>query len=224
MRRLLHACFVIVFATSLSFAQLTFSTVDTNPIQTGFAVVTPISGTGAGLNVSETFGEMVGGNLFQSSVLPSPLVTLTNVLVTTNVQTGVNTGVALVNPTNSTGTVTLTLLDQQGAQLAIRTIAIAPGQQVSRFVSEIFGGVPEVQSPMIGQLFISSTVPIGVLGLTFNGPSFTSLPVASQLTAASGSTFVNTTVSQPITTVNTVGTFNNTNVVPSTTIVTPPPT
>src|SRR5262245_59567424 len=124
MRRLLHAYFVIVFATSLSFGQLTFnsSIVNTNPIQTGFAVVTPVSGTGVGLSVSETFGEVVGGSLFQSSVLPSPLVTLTSVVVSTDLSTGVDTGVALVNPTDSPGTVTLALLNGQGIQVSIRTV------------------------------------------------------------------------------------------------------
>src|SRR6516162_3511907 len=76
-------------------------------IQTGFAVVTPTSGTGAGLSVSGTFGELVGGNFFQASVIASPLVTLTNVVINTKPITGVNTGIALVNPNNSPVTITM---------------------------------------------------------------------------------------------------------------------
>ena len=59
-------------------------------VQTGFAVVTPVSGGGVGLAVTETFSEQVGGSLFQATVLPSPLATITSVVVNTNPATGAN--------------------------------------------------------------------------------------------------------------------------------------
>ena len=54
-------------------------------------------------------------------------------------------------------------------------------QQISRFVTEVFAGTPQLSGPFAGLLFITSDFPIGVLGLTFTGPSFTSLPVATQV-------------------------------------------
>jgi hypothetical protein len=159
-----------------------------NGIQTGFVVVTPISGTGQGLSVSETFGVQTAGGFFQASVLNSPLVTLTDIVATSDPNTGLNTGIAMVNPNDVAATVTLTLGDQQGATAATRTITVGPHQQVSRFVTELFSGQPVTTGPATGLLIISSTEPIAVLGLSFNGQSFTSLPVAAQLTVNNVST------------------------------------
>jgi hypothetical protein len=153
-------------------------------IQTGFAVVTPTSGTGSGLSVSGTFGELVGGNFFQASVIASPLVTLTNVVVNTNPVTAVNTGIALVNPNNSPATITMTLGNQQGLTTDSRTFTLGSHQQVAKFITEFFVGNSLLQAPLTGLVFISSNLPIGVLGLAFTGFSFASLPPPTQLTVA----------------------------------------
>src|SRR5262249_27705719 len=153
----------------------------TATIQTGFVVITPLSGTGQGLTVSETFGERSGGALFQSSVLSSPMVTLTSIVANTNPATGLNTGIAIVNPNSSAVAVTLTLGNQQGAAVATRTITVGAHQQISRFVTELFAGEPAVASAMTGLLLINSTSAVAVMGLSFEGLSFTSLPVAAQL-------------------------------------------
>jgi hypothetical protein len=150
-------------------------------IQTGFAVVTPVSGGGAGLAVTETFSEQVGGALFQATVLPSPLATITSVVVTTNPATGANTGVAIVNPNDSTATITLSLRDQGGNTLSTRTITVAGRQQIPRFVTELFSGTPELATPFTGSLVVNADLAIGVLGLQFVGPSFTALPTSVQL-------------------------------------------
>jgi hypothetical protein len=168
-------------------------------VQTGFAVITPIAGTGDGLSITETFGELVGTNFFQASVIGSPLVTLTDVIVNIDPALGLNTGVAMVNPNNSPATVTFTLGNQVGAAVDTRTITLSARQQISMFVTEIFSGSPAVASPMTGLMFVNASLPIGVLGLSFNGFSFTSLPVATQITVAT----VNT-VSTTLPTVTTV--------------------
>jgi hypothetical protein len=183
-------------------------------IQTGFVVITPLSGTGQGLSVSETFGERSGGALFQSSVLSAPMVTLTSVVANTNPATGLNTGVAIVNPSNSAAVVTLTLGNQQGATVATRTITVGARQQISRFVTELFAGEPVVAAQMTGLLLVSSPTPVAVMGLSFEGLSFTSLPVAAQLT-----TFTATTGSGPI---GTFSTLPVTSVVSQPTVVVTP--
>src|SRR5215470_11844249 len=132
MRRLLYALILAIFSASFSVSQVpTVSQVPiaqtpatTGPIQTGFVVVTPQNGGGQGLSVSETFGEHINGSFFQSSVLPSPLVTLTNVVVSVNVNSGIDTGIAILNPNDATATVTLSLSNGQGVTVNVRTLSI----------------------------------------------------------------------------------------------------
>jgi hypothetical protein len=175
MKLLLCALLIALFIPSFLFSQT---------IQTGYAVVTPTSGTGAGLSVSETFGELVDGNFFQASVIGSPLVTLTNVVVNSNPATGVNTGIAMVNPNNAPVNITMTLGNEQGLTTDSRTFTLGAHQQVSKFITEFFQGNALLQVPLTGLVFISSSLPIGVVALAFTGFSFASLPVATQITVA----------------------------------------
>jgi hypothetical protein len=198
------------------------------PIQTGFVVVTPLQGNGQGLSVSETFGQRVDGSLFQASVLSSPPVTLTDILVTVDPITGTDTGIAIVNPNNNATTLTLSLTNQQGANVGTTTMTIGGLQQISRFATELFSGIPQMGSQFSGLLFISSDLPIGAMGLTFIGPSFTSLPVASQLSpsaaisagipATSGTAIATVTPGIAATTISTPGATSTTTgiIVPST--------
>jgi hypothetical protein len=207
MRRLLYA-----FLLALSFfasSQPAIAQSIGTPIQTGFAVITPADGVGAGLSVSEVFGQEVSGILFQSSVLPSPLVTSTSIFVRSDPNAAIDTGIAIVNPNVAAATVALTLNNEQGITIATRTITVGVRQQISRFVTELFSTTPDLLSPFTGLLFITSDFPVGVLGLAFTGPSFTALPVATQLspsvtvpsgviTTGTGTTFVlSGQVSQP---------------------------
>src|SRR5262245_9116549 len=97
MKLLFSALILGLSITSLVLGQITV-VVNTGPLQTGYAVVTPTAGTADGLSVAETFGEQIGSSVFQASVLGSPLVTLTDVVVSVDPLNGANTGVALVNP------------------------------------------------------------------------------------------------------------------------------
>jgi hypothetical protein len=106
---------------------------------------------------------------------------------------GLNTGIAIVNPNNVPATITTTFRNQLGVVVASRTFGLGALQQESRFVTEIFSGDPVTAAPMVGSLLISSNVPIGVLGLSFNGFSFTSLPVATQLSVSNVTTAAVTT-------------------------------
>jgi hypothetical protein len=182
MKRLLHAflsAVVLLCSSQLTSAQ------SLDPIQSGFAVITPLDGNGTGLSVSEVFGQEVGSSVFRSSVLPSPLVTLTSVVIASDQSAAVDTGVAIVNPNAAAVRVDLRLNNQNGLTVATRTIAVDGRQQISVFVTELFSGVPDLLRPFSGLLFISSDLPVGVLGLAFDGPSFASLPVASQLGGSS---------------------------------------
>jgi hypothetical protein len=198
MKRLVYA-FVLVFFVCSS-QEASAQSIGT-PIQTGFAVITPADGVGAGLSVSEVFGQDVSGILFRSSVLPSPLVTSTSIFIRVDPNAAMDTGVTIVNPNVAPTTVILTLNNDQGITIATRTITNGVRQQVSRFVTELFPQTPELLGPFTGLLFITADFPVGVLGLAFTGPSFTALPVATQLlpnatspagviTTGTGNTFV----------------------------------
>ena len=181
-------CAFAVFIPVISFGQT---------IHTGYAVVAPTSGTGNGLSVSETFGELVGGNFFQASVIASPLVTVTNVVINSNSVTGVNTGIAMVNPNNSSVTVTMTLGNQQGLTEDTRTLTIGTHQQISKFITEYFNGDPVTAvGPLTGVMPLTGnttsltnvtgqvmTVPTAVTALNPVNPSVSVLP---QLSAGVG--------------------------------------
>src|SRR5579862_4673036 len=183
MKLLLYSFVLGLLVSTFSFGQVTLTQTAAagGTLQTGYAVITPTSGNGAGLSVSETFGQQIGANVFQASVLASPLVTLTDIVLSVDPNTGTNTGIAIVNPNVSTATVTLSLGNQQGATIATRKITVGAHQQISRFATELFAGDPNFSQPLTGLLFISSDVAIGVVGLSFSGGTFTSLPVAGQL-------------------------------------------
>src|SRR5262245_4616714 len=146
MKRRLYAFLVAIFAVSFCFgqvalAQAVVSTVQI--IQTGFAVITPLLEGGQGVSVAETFGQVVDGNLFQASVLSSPLVTSTSVVVNVDPSISTNTGIAIVNPNTANATITLVLRDSQGVVIAVRSFILGGQQQISRFVTQLFFGTPQ---------------------------------------------------------------------------------
>jgi len=75
----------------------------------------------------------------------------------------------------------LSLVNRQGITISARTIIVGGRQQRSRFVTELFSGVPELTASFTGQLFISSNVPVSILGVAFSGQFFTALPPPTQL-------------------------------------------
>jgi len=185
MKLFLYSFALAVIAAGLSYGQATLTQipVSAGTLQTGFAVITPLSGTGGGLTVSEVFAEQIDRSFFQTSVVASPLITLTGVAVNANPAAALDIGIAIVNPNASPAAVTFNLRDQQGLTTAAATMTIDARQQISRFVTEIFFGNPAFPQPLTGLLFISSDVPVAVVALAFNGPGFAALPVASQLSA-----------------------------------------
>jgi adhesin HecA-like repeat protein len=183
MRRLVYTVLLGIFAASVSFSQA-------GPLRTGFAVVTPITGGRLAFSVTETFTERFEGNLLQSSVQPSPLVTATSIVVTSDPASAANTGIAILNPFDVAASVTLTLLNQQGVIIGAKTVTLGARQQTSRFLTQLFPDVPELTESFTGQLFINSNVPIAVLALAFSGPFFTALPstqLSGNNTAVGGS-------------------------------------
>src|SRR6267143_6285588 len=106
---------------------------------TGYANVTPGGGTSA--PVATLTAGIVRDGIVQSqaALLPTPLTTGTSLGVDIVQSIGRNLGVAIANPNSATASVTLTLFDEQGRQAASPvTLQVAPGNQIPRFVSELF--------------------------------------------------------------------------------------
>src|SRR2546422_7879396 len=87
---------------------------------------------------------------------------------------GVDTGIALVNPNDFSADITLTLRRDNGQIVATRIITLERRRQISRFVGEIFSGQGELV--LTGFLSISSTLPLGIAGLLFQGQEFSAVP------------------------------------------------
>jgi hypothetical protein len=148
------------------------------PIQVGWAVITPTSVTTSGLVVFETFGFTRALNdTSQAGILPSGLTTNSLVFVSSSGRLSRNVGVALVNPNNTPVTVTLTLRRDDGTAFATSINVNVPAmQQVSKFVTELFLGLP---ADFIGTLTLTSTGPVGVVGLRFRGANFSTIPITN---------------------------------------------
>src|SRR5262249_16837741 len=116
-----------VFSVNSAFAQTG------QVIQTGFVSVTPVTGTGAGLLV---FGRATFQNddtFFESTVWSSSVLTSSAMVVSSDVSSGQDLGIAIVNPSNFIANITLTLRNPQGTIVATRTIVLSPLHQISRF-------------------------------------------------------------------------------------------
>jgi hypothetical protein len=89
---------------------------------------------------------------------------------------GFGTGVALVNPGDTTLTVTLTLRDSSGAATGTTVLSLGSSQQTARFVSELFPGISNFE----GMLEITALRSLAALALRQNLASgtFSTLPVS----------------------------------------------
>jgi hypothetical protein len=154
---------------------------DSAPVQSGYAVVTPVTGGGtAGLVVFETFG-MRGGpaGTTQAGVLPPDLTTNALMFIDSSGRLSKNLGVAIVNPNGSSANITLTLRKSDGTQLGTTNFNVPSLHQTSKFVTELFSGQP-IPSDVEGTLDITSSGPaVSVIGLRFRGPNFSTLPVTN---------------------------------------------
>ena len=175
MRKLFLALSLMLALSAFSFAQ--------EPIQVGWAVITPLSATTTGLIVFETFGfSRSATDTSQAGILPASLTTNAIVFVNFSSRLTRNTGVAIVNPQNQTIPVTLTLKRDDGTQFATSvTINVNATQQISRFVSELFTGLPV---DFLGTLTVTAPSPIGVVGLRFRGLNFSTIPITNVSPAA----------------------------------------
>ena len=194
MRRLAGTLIVLLFSTVLAVAKEGSVPIlegrddhdDRAPVQSGFAVVTPVTtgGTATGLVVFETFGLRGGpAGTAQAGVLPPNLTTNSMLFINSSGRLSKNVGVAIVNPNDSNANVALTLRKDDGTQVGNTTLTVAPKTQVSKFITQLFSATPAVSSDLTGTLAItsagSSNLPVSVIGLRFRGSNFSTLPATN---------------------------------------------
>jgi hypothetical protein len=160
---------------------------DSGPIQSGYAIITPISGAPVGgLLAFASFGlKQSNGNTAQAGVLPATMTTNAFVGVATDSQLQRDLGLAFVNPGTASANVTLTLRRSDGSLVENKSEAVAPGNHGALFVSQIFSDQSSVLSNFTGTLSIASDNPIAVVGLQFRGVEFSTILIASLSAAVS---------------------------------------
>ncbi len=158
---------------------------DKAPVQSGYAVITPVSattsGTTTGLVVFETFGMRGHGDaeMTQAGVLPPDLTINSVLFVDSSGRLAKNLGVAIVNPNALAATVTLTLRKNDGTQVATTTVNVPPRQQTAKFFRGLFTAPSTIPAELTGTLVITSNLPVSVIGLRFRGSNFSTLPVTN---------------------------------------------
>ena len=142
--------------------------------QTGYVAVTPVVGFGEGLTIQGRIEHQADGASFHGTVWSGGGVIRTALIVSSDRRSGIDTGIALVNPNDFAADITLTLRRDDGQIVATRIITLERRRQISRFIGEIFSGQGELV--LTGFLSISSTLPLGIAGLLFQGQEFSFVP------------------------------------------------
>src|SRR5579884_2619053 len=111
------------------------------------------SGSPGGLVVFETFGSTAAANATAAGVLAGVMANETVFFASQNTRLARNLGLAIVNPNAVPANVTITLLNgSDGTMNSAKTITVGPHQQVSKFISEFFVNLPQLQDGFEGSI------------------------------------------------------------------------
>jgi len=191
MHRMFVLVSVILISSNLGFSQGHDDHNDAAPVQSGYAIVTPVTTTTSslttGLVVFETFGLRNATDATQAGVLPPNLTNNAILFVDSEGRLSKDLGVAIVNPnspsSNVSVNVNLTLRKGDGTQLATGTITVPAGHQMSEFVRQLFPSGTPLPSDIIGTLDIASGSAFSVIGLRFRGREFSTIPATNLMPA-----------------------------------------
>jgi hypothetical protein len=147
----------------------------------GFAVITLVSGTPAGLVSTETIENHSGAEIEHTVLSPAPLTTNASILVSVGAIGDNTTSIAVANPSTGSGGVNLILTDTQGNVVLNTTFTLGPGGQLTRFLNEFFATTPtRFTSPLL--LTVSSEIPVAILAFNFRASDFSAVPLTSLAT------------------------------------------
>ncbi|HYR84181.1 MAG TPA: hypothetical protein VE422_08900 [Terriglobia bacterium] len=146
--------------------------------QTGFAIITLVSGNIAGLIATETLINSASGGVSQATVGPSVLVSSASVLVTIGRASENTTAIALANPSLGSGSVNLLVTNEQGGVVLNAIVKLGPRGHLATFLNDLFAVQP-TGTPTPALLTISAEIPVAILVLNFRDGDFTSIPLTS---------------------------------------------
>ena len=140
--------------------------------------MTPLSPTTPSLNGFLTFGLDRGSELTLAAVLPAELSDSFLLFVSRSDISTKDVGIALVNPQDSSTTLTLSINNDSGEAIGAEVeIVVPPYGHLARFVGqELFANQPSIQSDFLGTLAVKSTAPVALLSLRFRGANFSPVP------------------------------------------------
>ena len=165
----------------------TFDRLDFNlaPLQTATAVISgQFTGIQSGWALADGGGPFAVSSAYQYSVdsapaataavIPARSDTLSILPASLDTVAGVDTGVALVNPTDTAGDATLKLVDGQGQMIGTRTVNLPAKGKFTAFLSNplLFPGIASLD----GYVQVDSLTPVAAMGLRTEGALLTSLP------------------------------------------------
>jgi len=182
--------------------------------QTGFAIVTLVSGNGAGLIATETLSNRANSEVETAVVAPSPLLQSASILVPVGPIEENTTALAIANPSLGSGGVNLILTNSAGIVVLNTVFRLGPNGQFSGFLNEFFAEPTSFASPLL--LTISAEIPIAIAAFNFRGADFTAVPLTSL-------SFPTPVPIQPVTPTSSNGTFNGTPLPTTPTPVLTPP-
>jgi hypothetical protein len=165
--------------------------------RSGFAIVTLVSGNVAGLVATETLKNTISGELEQTVVAPSALITSASLLVPVGPLSESTTAIAIANPSLGSGAVNLVLNDTFGRIVLDTTVRLGPREQFSRYLNEFFAKEPiAFSTPLL--LTVSSEIPVAILAFNSRASDFAIIPLTS----------LSTPTPVPVQPLQTVSTFN----------------
>ncbi len=140
--------------------------------QVGWARITSSLPVGA----TEVFRNFApsGMLIFQAGVFPAEMTTKSTMMVTTDASTRF-IGLALVNVSQITNPLTLTLFDQSGAVRSRSSISLPPQNQIAKFLHELPGW--ESIGNFEGSLEISGLARYSALTVMYEGQEVSTMPV-----------------------------------------------
>ncbi len=149
------------------------------PLKVGYVIVTPVPDTQTGLVVFESFGHIWMNSTMQAGVRPAEMTTDAMLFANSSGRLSRNLGVAITNPGSTTASITLTLIDDSGAQKAEKKFDLTAGQQIALFVTEMFPDKATIPHDFSGSLYIHATSPVAVIGLRFRDENFSAIPITN---------------------------------------------
>jgi hypothetical protein len=172
---------VLIFGLADAEAQI-------NQLKTAFAIVTPESFNPVGVFAVESLFHRSLFGLQQTQTSSAPLLITASFNVNVASATANTTGIAIVNPNRVVANVRLSVTDDLGIEVLNQTVAILPGGQLTRFLSELFG-IPLTRN-FPGLMTIIADAPVGIQPINFRDGSFAATPVFSSTSPFPLPTFI----------------------------------